>query len=1002
MAKLVDIVKKTFRRAILPFAILSSVALAQDYNVHGTIRDMNGQASGSVLQNVKVEADSGKNVAFTDINGNYSLHLPSGNHNLRIVKSDKRGWQQNYTINSDTTLNFSLPDTVQNIPMGSSTLKTFDIKESYTNEGSLIGGNGGPAFWKTLPVPIFITGATHLDSLTFKQYISSGTGDLAKINSDSAEWAMQRPLFIFTADSINAANNGYVLTCNGNTNGTSVTGEIVDGKFTGYIQNAQSVLGPDPVAFQHELLGFGFDKHYVFSRVSNMNGAATTTWTNIDNLITWVGENYKLSRLRGENAVDLFSMLDYYPSMLSQPSITKNSQSLNGNSVNTSIAWTPIFDVDHYSLEIATDSLFTNVVFNNSSVQQDSQIVSLNPATKHFVRVNAMNSKGTTPWSVIYSFTTVPPVPQSPSIVQPINNSTNQPTSVTAKWNSVPFAANYHLQFGKDSTFATTDLDTIMVDTLKAFSNLQNNKKYFMRVNASNASGTGASANSNFTTIPALPGDPVIVTPSNNSINQPINPVMKWSKIAGSTGYHAQLSIDSLFQSTVVDTALVDTVLQFVNLLNSQKYFGRVNSQNAAGNSPYSNVTFTTIVALPGLPALVSPANYATNQPTNLTLSWNKGSNANSTEVQLGTDSTFATTLKDTSLSNTSLNVSGLQNSIKYFWRAKSNNVAGSSNFTDSWRFTTINQNHAPLISKALRDTVIYEDNPEIILSTNVRQNIVDPDGDTLSYSVSGANGIGIKLSGDTLKLNPFKLFYGNGNPVILVATDSHGLSISDTAYVNVIHVNHPPSTFALIKPVDNDTIKYNNITIPISWTKATDVDGDSLTYLINFKGNGVDTTISTKDTSATIPSSILSPSSVYTIDAKVKDNATKSDTTSATNTKIVYTASKLTDVVKSDSKIPKDFELMQNYPNPFNPTTTITYSIPKTSTVHLDVYNILGQAVQTLVDQELPPGDYKVTFPDFGRYQKLSSGVYFYRIDAMSKDNNEHHIMTKKMLLTK
>jgi Secretion system C-terminal sorting domain len=75
----------------------------------------------------------------------------------------------------------------------------------------------------------------------------------------------------------------------------------------------------------------------------------------------------------------------------------------------------------------------------------------------------------------------------------------------------------------------------------------------------------------------------------------------------------------------------------------------------------------------------------------------------------------------------------------------------------------------------------------------------------------------------------------------------------------------------------------------------------------------------------------------------------------------------------------PAIFALSQNYPNPFNPSTVITYSIASASHVTLRVYDMLGREVATLVNEQLTPGNYTATF----NASRLSSGVYFYRLDA-------------------
>jgi Secretion system C-terminal sorting domain len=91
-------------------------------------------------------------------------------------------------------------------------------------------------------------------------------------------------------------------------------------------------------------------------------------------------------------------------------------------------------------------------------------------------------------------------------------------------------------------------------------------------------------------------------------------------------------------------------------------------------------------------------------------------------------------------------------------------------------------------------------------------------------------------------------------------------------------------------------------------------------------------------------------------------------------------------------NEIPSQFTLEQNYPNPFNPLTTIKFQVPNSSFVNLKVYDVLGNEVATLVNEEKATGSYEVNFDAKG----LSSGIYFYRINAGS------FVETKKMIVLK
>jgi hypothetical protein len=95
---------------------------------------------------------------------------------------------------------------------------------------------------------------------------------------------------------------------------------------------------------------------------------------------------------------------------------------------------------------------------------------------------------------------------------------------------------------------------------------------------------------------------------------------------------------------------------------------------------------------------------------------------------------------------------------------------------------------------------------------------------------------------------------------------------------------------------------------------------------------------------------------------------------------------------VEQIEELAADFNLSQNYPNPFNPTTNIRYSIPEASHVSLKVYDVLGNEVAELVNEELNAGVYNSAF----NAANLSSGIYFYTLRA------ENFTATKKLMLVK
>ena len=94
----------------------------------------------------------------------------------------------------------------------------------------------------------------------------------------------------------------------------------------------------------------------------------------------------------------------------------------------------------------------------------------------------------------------------------------------------------------------------------------------------------------------------------------------------------------------------------------------------------------------------------------------------------------------------------------------------------------------------------------------------------------------------------------------------------------------------------------------------------------------------------------------------------------------------------KQTGEVPTEYLLSQNYPNPFNPGTKIKYSVPQTSQVQIKVYDVLGNEIETLVNEEKPAGSYELNWDA----EPLPSGVYFYQLRAGS------FVQTKKMSLLK
>lgn len=101
--------------------------------------------------------------------------------------------------------------------------------------------------------------------------------------------------------------------------------------------------------------------------------------------------------------------------------------------------------------------------------------------------------------------------------------------------------------------------------------------------------------------------------------------------------------------------------------------------------------------------------------------------------------------------------------------------------------------------------------------------------------------------------------------------------------------------------------------------------------------------------------------------------------------------------VINIKSGSPETFKLFDNYPNPFNPTTNIRYNLPEKGTVKIEIFNVLGQKVVTLVDELQNAGSYTKTWDA----SNVASGMYLYRMSVSTK-NGRQFVQNKKMLLIK
>lgn len=230
-------------------------------------------------------------------------------------------------------------------------------------------------------------------------------------------------------------------------------------------------------------------------------------------------------------------------------------------------------------------------------------------------------------------------------------------------------------------------------------------------------------------------------------------------------------------------------------------------------------------------------------------------------------------------------------------------------------------------------------------------------------------------------------------------ATQLQGYQISPSFYSEITqNVAAPPTKYFFLRnPANNAKIIVTDTatSYTANWTKSVDLNNDAIQYqfvllttpnqtstvltdsFYTFKGSRIVTWLGTRDSLTTR----------WTVKAK---GAEATFVTSVDTFTITF-VKRLTKI--DDAQAPSEFFVKQNYPNPFNPSTTIKFGLPQAANVDLRIYNVLGQEVAQLVNnQSLSAGVHSYEFDG----SKLASGTYIYRLKA---GNN---VVTKKMNLLK
>jgi photosystem II stability/assembly factor-like uncharacterized protein len=603
-------------------------------------------------------------------------------------------------------------------------------------------------------------------------YAAGGDGIILKTSNGGDNWSLLTTgttellfgLAVISSDLVYSSgeNGKFIKTTNGGSNWTQLTSGIVNRGVNLHFINATTGTA---ACLNNNILR---TTNGGVSWEQQQSGVSGQDWNGV--FFTSVLTGF----IAGSGGNILFTTTAGFP-IPAPPNLLLPANGSNNISITPLLDWDSVTSAKTYQVQLHTDSAYSSPLFDSSAISLTSVNVPnglLQNNVQYFWRIRSSNAGATGPWSFSSRFRTIVALPTAPNLLLPVNGATNVSLTPTFDWDSTSPADYYTLQASLDTSF--TNLQVNITGITQSFLPLSTplfpNFKYYWRVNATNAAGTGPwSQKFNFITQSGPPAAPILFYPSNGAIGINLTPTLDWIEDYSVTTYQLQLSQDSLFGSTLIDstgfTASQLTVRSDL-LVNVNTYYWRVRTTNALGTGPWSEKWhFLTLLSPPAIPTLVSPPNNSVDITTTPTLDWDSVPYAETYRIQISTDGGFGSfVINSGGLTASQFNVTSgtLNTNTVYFWRVSATNQAGTSPFSAVWNFKTVTS--PPVVAPTLLsppngainqpvtltldwNDVFNSDGYRIIVAVDSFFNTLKVDTTITASQLTIPNG---KLSGDT------------------------------------------------------------------------------------------------------------------------------------------------------------------------------------------------------------------------------------------------------------
>lgn len=361
---------------------------------------------------------------------------------------------------------------------------------------------------------------------------------------------------------------------------------------------------------------------------------------------------------------------------------------LNGKIVqlSDSISWSKINNSEKFQIQISTDSTFISELYNFIIDETNFNLLDLEPGTKYFSRVRALNSKDTSLWSKYLVFFTKL---DSPKLIFPNADEIVDLNEDTLRWSDFKPSVKYRLQISNDSIFKSNEIDLVDLPySFYKFGNYKENFIYYWRVLAYTNNDTSSwSEVRRFKFVNKEKPLVELLSPENNSTKMNTSIKLEWVSISESEKYYFRLSNDPNFDKVIFqDQTIKINSIVCSDLEFEKDYFWSVAVLINGNLSDFAKpFRFTTKM---NKPEIIFPLNNSVEIPFECKMQWVRKPNT-SCIINIASDSSFNEIILDSLVGDVAELLLNLEKGKWHFLRMKFVNDSNESNWSDTIHFKT-------------------------------------------------------------------------------------------------------------------------------------------------------------------------------------------------------------------------------------------------------------------------------------------------------------------------